>query len=276
MPEGTFTGKERAEDLNDGREIYIVDITASFAEYCANARFRRLLDKGRYVFVAPGYLVVDDPRYVTFAEDGPALTEYAKEHLSECCLRLEPPSKGTATEELGQTSVPPAGKKALQVREPAFRPGGHDTKALSHFEELHRFYDELMEDSWFSETAELSFAQMVAAIIRHRGYNRQVFAEKTQLSTKTYDRIMRDDMPSPSLQTVMAICIGLQLGLEHSERLLKLAGHRLTASPLHRAYRKLLATHIGHTLKSCNDVLVALGLPPIVTRPRRRPRKNTT
>jgi hypothetical protein len=61
----------------------------------------------------------------------------------------------------------------------------------------------------------------------------------------------------------MALCLGLQLGLEDSERLLERAGYRLNTSPLHLAYRKLLACRSGHDLDSCNELLEALGLPTI-------------
>jgi hypothetical protein len=142
-------------------------------------------------------------------------------------------------------------------------------RVFNRSEALRRFYDELMAEACFYSDSELNFAQMTAAIIRHKGYNRKVFTEKTRLSTKTYDRIMRDDIPTPSLQTAMSVCIGLQLGLEQGERLLEKAGFRLNSSPLHMTYRKLLGSPVGHSVKSSNEVLRALRLPTLQKRPGR-------
>jgi hypothetical protein len=276
MPEGAFTDQGTGHLPDDPKRGYVVDIADSFDEYCTNAAFRQLLDDGRFIFIAPGYLVINDPRYVACTEQGPALTEYAKAHIAECCLRFkqrlgqegpEGAAGGAAdAESTAGRAQAPGKERRHQGQTTVFNPSRHNMTVFNRSRELRRFYDELMEDGRFAAETSMTFAQLVAAFIRRKGYNRQVFTEKTGLSTRTYNRIMDNELPAPSLDTVMAICIGLQLGSGQSERLLEAAGYKLNASPLHMAYRKLLATHIGHPLEACNEVLAALALPPIRTR----------
>jgi hypothetical protein len=158
-----------------------------------------------------------------------------------------------------------------RCREQATRldPSRHDREFFNRSNEWREFYAEIMEDNEFCATTDMGFAQLAAAHIRRKGYNRQVFVEKTRLSARTYDRIMDDEMPVPLLDTVMAICLGLHLGPEHSERLLEKAGYRLNSSPLHMAYRKLLNDRSEQTIEKYNEALVALGLRPIRLRSRR-------
>jgi hypothetical protein len=61
----------------------------------------------------------------------------------------------------------------------------------------------------------------------------------------------------------MAICIGLELGIEQGEPLLEIAGYKLGKSHLHRAYRKILSSLKGHSIYECDEFLNTLDLPPI-------------
>lgn len=243
---------------DDERNIFGIDNLSLFEEYCSNKELRKRLDRGHFVFVEPGYLVIDNPQYVSHTDNGPVLTSYAKEHLSECCLCFEE----SATKR-SKTLTGNSRRKAAPAHNPAFDRSHHNMKVFSRSEELCAFYNDLINDGLLAAKSEFSFAQFAEALIHDKQYNKLVFAEKTGLSIRTYNRIMKNDLSNPTLQTVMAICIGLQLRPELSERLLEKAGFRLNTSFLHLAYRKLLTTYIGHSIEACNELLVALGLPPL-------------
>jgi DNA-binding phage protein len=247
---------------------YFVTILESYKQYCANSAYRQLLDGEGFVHLPIGCLIINHPKYVTLTERGLELTEYARAHLDECCLcfRLGAAHKEDSDDEDSAGAGNASEKRRLKEthrRTPVFILDDHNMEVFSRSEELRRFHDELMEDARFLRETELDFAQLAAHYIRRRGYNKVVFCMKTHLSSKTYERIMSDELPNPALETVMAICLGLQLGIDDSERLLERAGFKLNASPLHLAYCKLLACRVGHDLDACNELLEALGLPII-------------
>ncbi|MDR2671889.1 MAG: hypothetical protein LBC35_01035 [Coriobacteriales bacterium] len=255
----------KSKDLNslDAGKSFFIGPIASFEEYCENETFRLVLENGNFTSLPSGCFVVNDAKYVTHDQTGIKLTDYAKTHLKECSLHFDRDFDGSITDNAKEASFDSADRKKSFRRQTSFNPNSHNMAVFNRSCKLREFYDELMEDAHFHAITELNFAQLAAAHIKRKGYNRKVFVEKTQLSIKTYERIMNNEIPAPALETVIAICIGLQLSFEHSLRLLEAAGYRLTSSPLHMAYRKLLSTHIGHSIKACNEILVALGLPPL-------------
>jgi hypothetical protein len=99
-----------------------------------------------------------------------------------------------------------------------------------------------------------------------KGYNKPAFEQKTLLSGRTYDRIRTNQLESPSIETVMAICIGFELGVEYGQQLLEITGHKLGDIELHAAYRKLLVSFKGRSIIECNAFLDENHLPPLVKR----------
>ncbi|MDR2197408.1 MAG: hypothetical protein LBO07_05535 [Coriobacteriales bacterium] len=51
----------------------------------------------------------------------------------------------------------------------------------------------------------MGFAQLAASIIKRKGCYKAVFIERSHLLGRTYGRIMRDKVPNPTLDTVMAL-----------------------------------------------------------------------
>jgi hypothetical protein len=78
-----------------------------------------------------------------------------------------------------------------------------------------------------------------------------------------FERIRDNQLTAPKIETVMSICLGLDLGGQIGELLLERAGHKLNASLPHTVYRKLLYSLRGKTIYDYNEVLEALSLPPL-------------
>ena len=79
--------KKRLQELNLHVEIreptvrVRLDIVEMFSQYATDETFRELLDAGLYRYLK-GYVVRNDPEYI----QDDRLTDYAKQHLSECIL----------------------------------------------------------------------------------------------------------------------------------------------------------------------------------------------
>jgi len=152
------------------------------------------------------------------------------------------------------------------MKVPAFNPNNpHDQKVFERSEEFDLFQSAYDEEVAFRSITERNFAQLTYDHIKRKGYNKKVFYEKTLLSGKTYDRIKSNKLanPNPTLETVMAVCIGLELGITYGIQLLEAAGYKLSNSPLHCAYHQLLATCCGKDIFKCNEILMKLGFQPI-------------
>lgn len=67
----------------------------------------------------------------------------------------------------------------------------------------------------------------------------------------------------PTIQTVVALCVGLRLPLPFSLDLVHKAGHNFTGEPSDIAYLTILSTMTGSSIYDCNALLRNAGVPPI-------------
>jgi len=127
---------------------------------------------------------------------------------------------------------------------------------------LKQFYAEYAEERECLEMPPVGFALSVWRHIVRKSYTRKEFCEKTLLSEKMYERLRDDQVPRPSIETVMLICIGLDLGGVLGEQLLDLAEIRLTKERW--GYRKVLYECRGASVYECDEILTTLGFPSIL------------
>lgn len=254
-----------AADSKHNNQTYSISLSDSFFEYCTNPGFAKLINSGNFVYV-DGHYVINDPKYIKNSEDESIdLTDYAKLHVDECCilfdLKIDDSSKMDVVIYLDSVMFRKATPNYNRV--PTFNPDNHNMEIFNRSEELKRFREELIEETQYLSRTSQTFSQAAYGHIQRKGYNKIIFADKTLLSEKTFDRIKNNQLNNPTLETVMAICIGLELSPPYSEELLKAAGFTLNNSPQQLAYKKLLHSYRGHSLYECNEVLGALGLSPI-------------
>lgn len=113
------------------------------------------------------------------------------------------------------------------------------------------------------EEAYKSFSTLTSEHIMRLGITKSEFCRRTLLSEKTYERIVYGHLADrPKSETVMQVCVGLDLSVEESEALFNAAGYHLGGCRLHEAYGALLTTG-PHTVYGCNSTLRSLGLPPL-------------
>ena len=120
---------------------------------------------------------------------------------------------------------------------------------------------EIEEEFQFMQRQNATFCQEAYAHIRRKGCNKISFQVKTGLSGKTYERIKSGSLKHPKLDTIMLICIGLDLGFDYGQSLFQKAGYTLSGSELQIAYRKILLSCRGLSIYQCNQILSSFGLP---------------
>ena len=254
----------KADSLHKN-QTYSISLSDSFFEYYANPEFAKIIDSGNFIYV-DGHYVINDSKYIKRLENGSLdLTDYAKLHVDECCLlfdlELNKASKMDIVVYLDSIMFRKATPDYNRV--PTFNPDKHNMEVFNRSEELKKFHEEFVEEGQHLSRTTQTFSQAVYGHIKRKGYNKVVFIEKTLLSGKTYDRIKNNELNNPTLETVVAICIGLELSPTYSEEILRLAGYTLNNTPQQLAYKKLIHSYRGHSIYECNEVLEALGLSPL-------------
>jgi len=254
----------KADSLHKN-QTYSISLSDSFFEYYANPEFAKIIDSGNFIYV-DGHYIINDSKYIKRLENGSIdLTDYAKLHVDECCLlfdlKLNKASKMDIVVYLDSIMFRKATPDYNRV--PTFNPDKHNMEVFNRSEELKKFHEEFVEEGQHLSRTTQTFSQAVYGHIKRKGYNKVVFIEKTLLSGKTYDRIKNNELNNPTLETVVAICIGLELSPTYSEEILRLAGYTLNNTPQQLAYKKLIHSYRGHSIYECNEVLEALGLSPL-------------
>jgi len=98
--------------------------------------------------------------------------------------------------------------------------------------------------------------QLVGALIDLRKWNIEVFMERCCLDENSFYKAQRGDPAPPTLPTLMAICIAMNLDMPEAETLLGAAGIKLSAAiPLHRAYLFIIERLSGQPIPVCNEFL---------------------
>lgn len=95
-----------------------------------------------------------------------------------------------------------------------------------------------------------------------RGITEEWFAVESGISVKTVQRMRNDPEYRPSLQTVVAVCLGMHLFTYNSRNLLYVAGYILNDLTIERIYQSLLDLAYQTPMKDINDALIRLGYPP--------------
>lgn len=86
-------------------------------------------------------------------------------------------------------------------------------------------------------------------------------AKKSGLSPKTIGRIRSTPDYKPTLETMMQLCIGMEIPADISFKLISKAGYHLRSQGIDQAYRFIILGKVGCTLQDANAFLDELGYP---------------
>ena len=133
----------------------------------------------------------------------------------------------------------------------------------------------LPEDLWLRECAEFNELQKIKIVdafdafmicFKLRKWNALRFGNETGLSRTIFSKIKKKSYGEgkfPSLQSVVAICVALQMPFEFSVELLNHCGYSLSDIKRDRCYNFILAHYERFDIDSANEFLVKQGLEPV-------------
>lgn len=247
--------KQGAITANQTYSIGVVDATI---ETLKNPRLHEQVLSGDYCYVE-SHMVINSPEYIEQDLWGNVrLTDYARHHMNECCLVFT-------------ISVKSHSQEKRYVLECVLN---RDDMSVLSFQmdfsvddnmSVQEKADKMAENRKKSEglkkvlqsIAGLDFRDALVWLMSNP--DTLTISELEQysgLSGETIKRMRNKDDYQPSLETVIATCIGMQLNPKISFELIEKSGLRFVKTKeLHLLYEQLLCTCFRRSIHECNELL---------------------
>lgn len=211
-------------------------------EYCFNESFRQIIDRNKFIYV-DNHLCLKDKKFIYMTKDGPIMTDYAYEHMDECCLIFKVKSKNftsisneTYYDYVLNRGVTKESEIKADFVDILQNPSLMDQLPPLDMMKLGKKISELLKELPFEFSGTLRSH-------RKRKNCTQPFLAKlvgiTERTLRDYETL-EDNLPR--LELTLSFCFALKLRPELSDDMIKKAGHQLTISPPHQVYKMLLST----------------------------------
>jgi len=135
-------------DSKNRNQTYCISLADSLHQYYVNTDFQKIINSGKFVYVDCHH-VLHDPRYISRLENGAlCLTEYAKLHINECCLRFDLVLNSKTRGDFAkfENSVMFQNVTIDYSRIPNFNQDKHNMELFNRNEDLKRFYYEVADE----------------------------------------------------------------------------------------------------------------------------------
>ncbi|HGA2326792.1 TPA: XRE family transcriptional regulator [Streptococcus agalactiae] len=226
-------------------------------EYCFNESFRQIIDRNKFIYV-DNHLCLKDKKFIYMTKDGPIMTDYAYEHMDECCLIFKVKSKNftsisneTYYDYVLDRGVTKESEIKADFVDILQNPSLMDQLPPLDMMKLGKKISELLKELPFEFSGTLRSH-------RKRKNCTQPFLAKlvgiTERTLRDYETL-EDNLPR--LELTLSFCFALKLRPELSDDMIKKAGHQLTISPPHQVYKMLLSTSYYKPLGEINSILQA-------------------
>ncbi len=106
----------------------------------------------------------------------------------------------------------------------------------------------------------MTFSGTLDRLIRQSGMMVEALSEAAEIDTKTIYRLRKKEPQDVKIETVVQLCIGMQLDPMLSDCLLKASGKSFMATKQHKVYDFLLRVCYKYSICECNGMLANQGL----------------
>lgn len=261
------------------RQTYVIDMAGYEKIYQNNPEFAELINSGKYIYL--GYVVcINDPKYISIDFIGNRaelkLSDYAREHADECCLKFSFKSTSYLREMQDKYEFYGESYLSKEVKSENYVEHEYDKdfnhKSLQNADELGKEIDLILaaqekQDAVMLEMQQKrlkAFWEILTYHMDRKSITVEQLAERSDLSDTTIKNY-RAGKKTPPIENVMAVCIGLNLPRVYSEHLLKSCSYTLGDSPCDRAYNLCLDYGEG-TIMQWNMILEKCHQPGIPDR----------
>lgn len=246
-------------------QTFIIDRNNIIVESLFNQDLADDFKAGRFIH-AGGLFVINDPKYVSIIEDTePALTEYALEHVDECCLIFDRTTRVSShyDDSFYRICFLCRDADSKSFVEAKFNPReGKNEDVQKRAREMATIAAEAKRISDILAEVPSSFCGTLDYHIKRRKYTNEKLEERTGISSRMLQDYRNKKDAKPTLQSVLALCIGLNLHPSFSYDLIAKAGYNImTASEEFLVYRYLIDNHHMENIFMWNEKLRDAGIP---------------
>lgn len=224
---------------------------------------REKIQSGSYLYV-DSHFCLKDSKYIEYNSDGQAfLTDYARQHMDECCLVFD----------LSVHKPTNSYCKQFYTECALYRDATSDIIFEAHFSDskVNNDVDAQAKaiTAYNKELAEVmqnmpgGFSAALKHLMTWKGKTVEALAGDCCLDPKTIQRMRNNEAYETTIETIVAICIALQLPPATSDALIDRSGCSLGVSEKHLTYRFLLNSCYTKTIYECNEMLHRLSFDPL-------------
>ncbi len=261
LPNFTFDGLSLKKD-----ESYLIDYRNACFESTFNEKVKKVFSEGEFVFV-DNMICINDEKYVREAENGcSTLTDYARQHIDECCLKFKLKFKGTYVQGDAYYTQCFLCKEvnASSYCECSYIDDEDNQDVAKRAAELMRLRDEGARITNILRSLPMSFAGTLDAHMKRLQKEDGKKMTNLELALRTgfsdrYIQDLRKEEKNISFGAVCAICIGLHLHPVFSVDLIHKSRNDFPLSEEGFFNRYLIEHHYMDSLDLCNEKLMELG-----------------
>ncbi len=245
-------------------QTFIIDRNNAIFESFFNKDLAEDFKAGRFIH-AGGMMVINDPKYVSVQDERAELTEYALAHVDECCLVFDRTTRVSNhyDDSFYRICFLCRDADSKSFVEAKFNPKeGKNEDVQKRAREMAAIAAEAKRVSDILAEEPSSFCGTLDYHIKRRGYTNEKMEERTGISSRMIQDYRNRKDSKPTLQSVLALCIGLNLQPAFSYDLISKAGHNIMIpSEEYLIYRYLIDNHHMENIYMWNSKLQDAGIP---------------
>lgn len=255
--------------LNKDETFIINEKNAAFEAFIDPVAADRI-SKGCYVYVDHVFCI-DDDKYITQDENGDmALTDYARQHMDECCIKFKNKFRiNSSNGDAFYTQCALCRNVASKVYNEANYVLDDQNKAVS--DRAERVKNRKLEAKyvigilhslprWFSSTLTYHFDNYEDDNLKRGQLTESEYGIRTNYSERQIRAFMTDENVPKKIEGTCALCIGLHLIPAFSDDLVTKSGYNWVTTERDYHYRLILHHQYRNSLSTINAQLKELGL----------------
>ena len=235
-----------------------IKLTDAFELYLGNELLQEILNTEVFCY-AEGYFIRRNEKYVIPREDGFTLTDYAREHLSECSIDFY--YKLVVNSDTDGNTIYMLRANQEYEKKPTFDSHNpQNIEAYNRAKETRAKFDE--QFSRYQLVAETT-TQRMKKYMENAHWNVTIFQNLTGLSSNDYYRV-QSGTHKFSVPSYTAMAVGLGLTLDETQTALRLSALDFDKNLRdENAYMFVLGNFPGCTIEEFNEYLQELNVAPI-------------
>lgn len=221
-----------AKGTLEKNQTYVIDEQNALMQIFMNEELRNLYFEGRLIY-ANCMVCINSPKYITRSETGlPILTEYALEHVHECCyvFKRKISASNTYSDSFYRRCFLCRNVNSENYIEAKYDPEHKDNQSKSQRKTEIEKITESVEDIVRRLATEIpsGFSGTLSYHMNRKNITNEELSARTNISTVSISEYRNTLSPKISLERATALCNGLKLEKHYSHDLMKKAGFDLS------------------------------------------------